>query len=71
MYFIRTCSNCTKGVASKVTEGRFKLDIRKKFFPMRMGSPWHRLPRAILAAPSLQASKTRLDEAWTNWDSGR
>jgi len=28
--------------------------------------PWLRLPRAVVAAPSLEVFKARLDEAWSN-----
>ena len=31
-WFSKTCSNKTKGNGFKVKEGRFILDIRKKFF---------------------------------------
>ncbi|KFR13433.1 hypothetical protein N306_08828, partial [Opisthocomus hoazin] len=44
-------------------EGRFRLDIRKKFFTMREVKHWHRLPREAVDAPSLAVFKARLDEA--------
>ena len=42
------------------------MDIRKKFFPERVVSPWHRVPREAVAAPTLAVSKVRLDGAWSN-----
>ncbi|KFR05746.1 hypothetical protein N306_10012, partial [Opisthocomus hoazin] len=47
----------------KLKEGRFRLDIRKKFFPMRVVKHWPRLPRGAVAAPSLAVFKARLDGA--------
>ncbi|KFR12220.1 hypothetical protein N306_02225, partial [Opisthocomus hoazin] len=47
----------------KLKEGRFGLDIRKKFFTMRMVKHWNRLPREAVDAPSLEAFKARLDGA--------
>ena len=40
-----------------------RLDIRKKFFPMRVVKHWPRLPREAVAAPSLAGFKARLDGA--------
>ena len=50
----------------KVKEGRFILDIRKKFFTVRMVRHCHRLPSEVVDAPSLEAFKARLDVAENN-----
>ncbi|KFR13880.1 hypothetical protein N306_00429, partial [Opisthocomus hoazin] len=51
---------------SKLKEGRFRLDIRKKFFTMRVVRHWHRVPREAVDAPSLEVFKARLDGALSN-----
>ena len=43
--------------------GRFRLDIRRKFFTQRMVTHGNRLPKEVVNALSLKAFKARLDVA--------
>ena len=65
-HFSRACCNRTRGNGFKLKEGRFRLDIRKKFFTMTVVRHWNRLPREVADAPSLEVFKARWDGALSN-----
>ena len=58
----RVDSDRTRGNGFKQGKGRFRLDIRKKFFS-EGGDALNRLPKEAVDAPSLQAFEARLDVA--------
>ncbi|KAK4825558.1 hypothetical protein QYF61_000146 [Mycteria americana] len=62
-YFTRACSDRTRGNGFKLKEGKFRWDIRKKFFTMSVARPWNRFPREVVGAPSLEVFRIKLDGA--------
>ncbi|KFW65113.1 hypothetical protein AS28_11746, partial [Pygoscelis adeliae] len=65
-FFSRACCDRTRGNGFKLKEGRFRLDIGKKFFTVRVVKHWKRLSRGVVDAPSLATFKIRLDGALSN-----
>ena len=63
----RVCGDSTRGNKNfELKEERFRLDIRKKFYTIRVEKHWHRLSREVVDAPSLETSKFRLDGTLSN-----
>jgi len=58
--FSKACYDRTRGNGFKLKEGKLRLDIRKKFLTVRVVQHWNRLPREVVAAPSLETLKATL-----------
>lgn len=59
----RACCDGTRGNGLKLKEGRLILDIRKRFFTMRMVEQCSMLSEEVVDAPSLKTFKAQSDRA--------
>jgi len=62
----RACCDRTMSKDFRLREGRFRLDISKIFFTMKVVNHWNTLPREVVEAPSFETFKARLDGALSN-----
>ena len=65
-FFSMVCGDRTRGNVFKLKVGRFKLDIRKKSFTVRLVRHWNRLPRDVVDAQSLETLNARLEGSLSN-----
>ena len=63
--FSRACGDKTKGNGFKLKERRFRLDIRKTFFTIRVMRHWKRVLRDVMEAHSLGHSRSGCTGLWT------
>ena len=62
--FERADNSRARGNGFKLKEGRFRLDVREKFFTMRVVRCWNICPERLwMPRPSLEVFKARLDGA--------
>jgi len=63
IYLPIKCTTRTSSNGFKLKQGRFRLDIRKKFITTKAVKHWIKLPREVTEARTLETFKVRLDRA--------
>jgi len=62
--FSRACCDRSRGNGFKLKNSRFRLHIRKKFFTLWVVRQWNRLPKEVVAAPSLEITQNHRITEW-------
>ncbi|TRZ17218.1 hypothetical protein HGM15179_009891 [Zosterops borbonicus] len=63
LYSALATTDRTRGHSLKLCQGKYRLDMRKKFFTERVIKYWNSLSREVVESPSLDMFKKRLDMA--------
>ncbi|RMC15468.1 hypothetical protein DUI87_07660 [Hirundo rustica rustica] len=61
--FLQAATDRARGLSLKLQQGRYRLDMRRRFFTERVIKYWNGLPGEVVESPSLEVFKNRLDAA--------
>ena len=65
--YIKLDNNITRGHDKRLKKQRASKIVRQNFFTLRATNTWKSLPQEVVAAPTLNAFKARLDKHWTKF----
>ena len=64
--FSVVCGDRTRGDGHKMEPRKFRTNIQKNFFTVRVMEHWNRLPREVVESSSLEIFKAHLDAYLSN-----
>ena len=62
--FERTVAQNLRGHSMTLQKRRSRIVVRTNYFSNRINNVWNSLPESVIAAPSVNAFKGRLDRHW-------